>query len=70
LRQAAHTLWTGLHGLVSVQHSAQATPAESLFGLADGLLDILVGARRVEGPVYPAETPVERLFAQTVVDEA
>lgn len=70
LRQAAHTLWTGLHGLVSVQHSlAQDTPGEALFGLADGLVDIVVGAERTEGPVFPAETLVERLFAEAVIDE-
>jgi hypothetical protein len=70
LRQAAHTLWTGLHGLVSVQHSlALTTPIERLLGLADGLIDVLVGAERVPGPVYPAATPVEQHLAQTIIDE-
>ncbi|HEY1703870.1 MAG TPA: TetR/AcrR family transcriptional regulator [Trebonia sp.] len=70
LRQAAHTLWTGLHGLVSVRHSlALSTPSQALFGLADGLIDILVGAQPVQGMGYPAETEVERFLARTVIDE-
>jgi hypothetical protein len=63
-------LWTGLHGLVSVRHSlALSTPSQALFGLADGLIDILVGAQPVQGMGYPAETEVERFLARTVIDE-
>ena len=69
LHQAAHTLWTGLHGLVSVQHSlAIKTPAAVITGLADGLVDILVGTGRTDGPGYPPSTEVDRLIAETVRD--
>jgi AcrR family transcriptional regulator len=67
LRQAAHTLWTGLHGMVSIQHSMGLdTSAETLTGLADGLIDTLVGARPGPGPAFPADTPVEEFLARTV----
>ncbi|GAB2964664.1 TetR family transcriptional regulator [Amycolatopsis acidiphila] len=70
LHQAANTLWTGLHGLVSVQHSLSVNSSEDMvLGLADGLVDILVGAERTAGPAYPPDTPVERLIARTVSNE-
>lgn len=69
LHQAAHTLWTGLHGLVSVQHSlAITTPANTITDLADGLLDVLVSTERTDGPSYPPPTEVDRLIAETVLD--
>jgi hypothetical protein len=69
LRQAAHTLWTGLHGMVSVQHSmGLSTPDETLFGLADGLIDILVGAHATQAPAFPADTAVEEILARMVID--
>jgi AcrR family transcriptional regulator len=69
LYQATHTLWTALHGLVSVQHSlAIAGSPDQLDGMADGLVDILVGTQRTDGPVYPAETAVDRYIAATVVE--
>jgi AcrR family transcriptional regulator len=70
LYQAAHTLWTGLHGLVSVQHSlAMAGSVDQLEGMADGLVDMLVSPRRHDGPAYPPQTEVDRYIAETVVDE-
>ena len=68
LHQAAHTLWTGLHGLVSVQHSlAMDSSLDHLAGLADGLVDVLVAIERRAGPAYPPETEVDRYIAETVV---
>jgi AcrR family transcriptional regulator len=70
LYQATHTLWTGLHGLVSVQHSlAIDAPATVVVGLADGLVDVLVGSEKTDGPGYPPPTEVDRLIADTVLDE-
>jgi AcrR family transcriptional regulator len=70
LYQATHTLWTGLHGLVSVQHSlAMDGGPDHLAGMADGLLDVLVGTEPGDGPVYPPETEVDRFIAATVVSE-
>ncbi|WP_344867205.1 TetR/AcrR family transcriptional regulator [Amycolatopsis ultiminotia] len=69
LHQAAHTLWTGLHGLVSVQHSlAINTPMTTITDLADGLVDVLVSTERTAGPGYPQSTEVDRLIAETVLD--
>lgn len=69
LYQATHTLWTGLHGLVSVQHSLaiEGSP-DQLAGMADGLLDVVVSPQRREGPAYPPETDVDRYIAATVIE--
>jgi AcrR family transcriptional regulator len=69
LYQATHTLWTGLHGLVSLQHSLaiEGSP-DQLAGLADGLVDIVVSAQHETGPAYPPETDVDRYIAATVVE--
>jgi len=70
LYQATHTLWTGLHGLVSIQHSlAMAGSIDQLDDLADGLLDVLVSAEQRDGPAYPPQTDVDRFIAETVVEE-
>jgi AcrR family transcriptional regulator len=69
-RQAGHTLWAGLHGIVSLQHSLSLAASEDVVGgLANSLVDILVAADLVPDPVPPAETEIERLIAATVVDE-
>jgi hypothetical protein len=69
LYQATHTLWTGLHGLVSLQHSLaiEGSP-DQLAGLADGLVDIVVSAQHDSGPAYPPETDVDRYIAATVIE--
>ncbi|MCW2511143.1 MAG: TetR family transcriptional regulator [Mycobacterium sp.] len=69
LYQATHTLWTGLHGLVSVQHSLAIDGSpDQLAGMADGLLDVVVSPRRHDGPAYPPETDVDRYIAATVIE--
>jgi hypothetical protein len=69
LFQATHTLWTGLHGLVSVQHSLAIDGSpDQLAGMADGLVDIVVSPQYRRGPAYPPETDVDRYIAATVVD--
>ncbi|BBZ03407.1 hypothetical protein MCHIJ_28440 [Mycolicibacterium chitae] len=75
LHQCAHTLWTSLHGLVSIQltmadSAAMPNATEGVLDLADGLLDVLVGAEVTDGPAIPAPTEVERVIAASVVDEA
>jgi AcrR family transcriptional regulator len=69
LYQATHTLWTGLHGLVSVQHSLaiEGSP-DQLDSLADGLVDIVVSTEQHSGPAYPPETDVDRYIAATVIE--
>ncbi|HEV7935181.1 MAG TPA: TetR/AcrR family transcriptional regulator [Actinomadura sp.] len=68
--QAGHILWTGLHGIVSLQHSLSlAAPEDVVTGLAAGLVDILVTAEPVPDPAAPPETEIERLIAATVVDD-
>jgi AcrR family transcriptional regulator len=70
LYKATHTLWTGLHGMVSVQHSlAIAGSVNQLTAMADGLVDVLVSAEPRDGPAYPPETDVDRYIADTVIDE-
>ncbi len=70
LYQATHTLWTGLHGLVSVQHSLAIDGSpDQLAGMADGFLDIIVSPQRREGPGYPPETDVDRYIAATVIEQ-
>lgn len=67
--QAGHTLWTGLHGIVSLQHSLSFRPADMIVvGLADGLVDILVSADRVDEPTTPADTDVERRIGEFLLD--
>ncbi|MHC9297063.1 TetR/AcrR family transcriptional regulator [Mycobacterium sp. LTG2003] len=67
VHQAAHTLWTGLHGMVSVQHSfAMGGSTEDLLELADGLLDLVVARERGTGAVYPPVTAVDRVIAAVV----
>ncbi|MDV3124612.1 TetR/AcrR family transcriptional regulator [Mycobacterium sp. 21AC1] len=69
LYQATHTLWTGLHGMVSVQHSLAIDGSpDQLAGMADGLVDIVVSAQPRTGPVYPPETDVDRYIAATVIE--
>jgi AcrR family transcriptional regulator len=69
LYQATHTLWTALHGLVSVQHSlAIEGSRDRLEGMADGLVDIVVSVEQGSGPAYPPETDVDRYIASTVVE--
>lgn len=71
LFQATHTLWTGLHGLVSVQHNLPtAGSVNEVIAMADGLLDVLVSPERRDGPVYPAPTEIDRLIASSVVSDA
>jgi AcrR family transcriptional regulator len=69
LYQATHTLWTALHGLVSVQHSLaiEGSPSQ-LAGMADGLVDIVVSVQQCSGPAYPPETDVDRYIAATVIE--
>jgi AcrR family transcriptional regulator len=69
LYQATHTLWTGLHGLVSLEHSLaiEGSP-DRLADMADGLVDIVVGAQQGSGPAYPPETDVDRFIAATVIE--
>jgi len=70
LYQATHTLWTGLHGLVSVQHSlAMSGSVDQLEEMADGLVDLVVSPERRDGPGYPPQTEVDRFIAQTVVED-
>ncbi|MBQ0923587.1 TetR/AcrR family transcriptional regulator [Saccharopolyspora endophytica] len=70
LHQAAHTLWTGLHGLVSIQHSlAIDAPPPLVTSLADGLLDVLVGTELTSGRTTPATNEVDRLIAETALDD-
>jgi AcrR family transcriptional regulator len=70
IRQAAHTLWTGLHGIVSLQHSLSLDSGEDVIaGMATGLVDVLVASTPVTGAVAPPETEIERLIAATVVDD-
>jgi AcrR family transcriptional regulator len=67
--QAVHTLWTGLHGIVSLQHSLSLTSSPAMVeGLADGLLDVIVSAEP-DGGTQPAQTEVDRLIAATVADD-
>lgn len=67
VHQAAHTLWTGLHGMVSVQHSfAMAGSIDGLLELADGLLDLVVARETGSGPAYPPPTDVDRVIAAVV----
>jgi AcrR family transcriptional regulator len=69
LYQATHTLWSSLHGLVSLQHSLaiEGSP-DQLAGMADGLVDIVVSAQHNSGPAYPPETAVDRYIAETVIE--
>lgn len=70
IRSTAHTLWTGLHGLVSIQHSlAMDGSIQNLEAMADGLVDVLVSPQRRDGPAYPPQTEVDRYIAETVVDK-
>jgi hypothetical protein len=70
LYRAAHTLWTGLHGLVSVQHSlAMSELTPELLALADGLVDLVVSTEKRSGPAYPPQTQVDRLIAASINDQ-
>ncbi|MGW0891122.1 TetR/AcrR family transcriptional regulator [Saccharopolyspora sp. NPDC002578] len=67
-RQAAHTLWTGLHGMVSLQHSLSLNPAPELIdGLAEGLTGVIVSAKPEGGAAAP-DTAIERMLALTITD--
>ncbi|MCI2421330.1 TetR/AcrR family transcriptional regulator [Saccharopolyspora sp. K220] len=71
LHQAAHTLWTSLHGLASIQHSlAIDAPPPLVTGLADGLLDVLVATERTTDATTPPTNEVDRFIAETVLDDA
>jgi AcrR family transcriptional regulator len=68
--QAAHTLWTGLHGIVSLQHSLSLeASADMVAGLVEGLMDVLVSPQPQERPEMPPTTDVDRLIARTVADD-
>jgi AcrR family transcriptional regulator len=70
LHQAAHTLWTGLHGLVAVQQTLAITGSlTQVLMLADGLVDVLVSTEPRDGPAYPPDTEVERVLAETVIED-
>ncbi|WP_020500868.1 TetR/AcrR family transcriptional regulator [Sciscionella marina] len=70
LRQTAHTLWTGLHGILSICHSlAITTPPDQLDGITDGLLDILVDTDPTDGQTIPPDTKIERFIADTIVED-
>ncbi|OBF17548.1 TetR/AcrR family transcriptional regulator [Mycobacterium sp. ACS4331] len=71
LHQCAHTLWTGLHGMVSIQQTMATvggTP-DGIYALADGLVDALVSAARGAGETIPASTEIDRIIAASVVDD-
>lgn len=66
--QAAHTLWAGLHGIVSLQHGlAMNAMSDVVMGVAEGLVDSLVSRDRGPDPVRPPDTEVERLITATVL---
>lgn len=68
-RQAAHTLWTGLHGMLSLQHSLSLEPDRDLVaGLAGGLVDVLVSAEPQHG-AQPPDTAIEQVLARTITDD-
>lgn len=67
LYQAAHTLWAGLHGLVSAQRSLTLTSeTEGLLELADGLTDLIVSREIRSGPAYPPQTEIDRTIETAV----
>jgi AcrR family transcriptional regulator len=67
--QTAHTLWAGLHGIVSLQHSLSLASARDVVaGLAGGLVDVLVGREPAAGASTPAETGIERLISGIIID--
>lgn len=67
LYQAAHTLWAGLHGLVSAQRSLTLTSeTEGLRELADGLTDLIVSREIRSGPAYPPQTDIDRTIETAV----
>lgn len=70
VRQSAHTLWTGLHGLITMQH-ALGLPAEMTFlgELAEGLLDTLVAPVTDQDAEHQADTVAERLLAHMILDD-
>jgi AcrR family transcriptional regulator len=70
--QAAHTLWAGLHGIVSLQHGLAVNADGDLVmglteGLAEGLVDSIVARDRGSMPVCPPDTEVERMITTTVL---
>lgn len=69
LHQAARTLWTGLHGLIAIQHSlGMPISVDRLCAMADGLVDLVVAPDPGDQPGYPPDTPIERFIAGTVLD--
>jgi AcrR family transcriptional regulator len=71
VHQAAHTLLSGLHGMVSLQHClAPGRPDSDVvalqLALADGIVDSLVGSKRVRGRTRPEPTRADRTIASTV----
>lgn len=69
LHQCAHTLWTAMHGMVSIHQTMSPTAAaEDLLALVDGLVDSLVGAQTVCGATIPPQTALDRMIAATIDD--
>ncbi|CAJ1581143.1 TetR/AcrR family transcriptional regulator [[Mycobacterium] wendilense] len=74
LHQLAYTLWTSLHGIVSIQLTMADTAempyaTQGVLDLADGVLDALVGSEATDGAEIPAPTDIDRVIAASVVDE-
>lgn len=74
LHQCAHTLWTSVHGLVSIQLTMAAPGAapaavDGLLELADGLLHALVGAAVTDRAPVPTQTGIDRVIAASVFDD-
>ncbi|BBZ32483.1 TetR/AcrR family transcriptional regulator [Mycolicibacterium confluentis] len=71
LHQCAHTLWTGLHGIVSIQQTmapAGGSP-DGVYALADGLVDALVSCALGTGEAIPRPTEIDRIIAASVADD-
>lgn len=74
LHQCAHTLWTSVHGLVSIQLTMAAPGAapaavDGVLELADGLLHALVGAAVTDRAPVPTQTGIDRVIAASVFDD-
>ncbi|MFD6153078.1 TetR/AcrR family transcriptional regulator [Streptomyces sp. NPDC060243] len=71
LPQAAQTLWAGLHGLISLDHSifGDESTEEMNRSLAEGLADSLVAPEPGPAPAFrsaPAATPASRRISQLI----
>jgi AcrR family transcriptional regulator len=71
VHQCAHTLWTGLHGMVSIQQTMADEPTApgGIDDLADGLVGALVSTEVSAGPALPAQTEIDRVIAASVIDD-